>query len=104
MTQEDHLWTIEEVTNHAYEVFLELAPDNLSEQDIIEFNKYREDLGFIEESEPDESWHEFTEFEIEPELYVQVLVGLEFDNQDVLFARILISRDKAAPFVHVLWK
>ncbi|KKK99601.1 hypothetical protein LCGC14_2631120 [marine sediment metagenome] len=41
---------------------------------------------------------------IEPELFIQVLVGLEFDNQDILFAKILISRDKDAPFCHILWK
>ena len=77
---------------------------NIKRGNIEQFNQYREDLGFIEESDPDESWQEFTEFEIEPELYIQVLVGLEFDNQDIVFARILISRDKAAPFVHAIWK
>lgn len=104
MTDTSHLWTIEEATDHAYNVFLELAPDNLSEQDIELFNEHREELGFIEESSPDTSWQEFVEFEIEPELYIQVIVGLEFDTQDIEFARILISLEKDAPFVHVLWK
>ena len=86
------------------DIFLELAPDNLSEQDINDFNEHREELGFIEESEPDDQWQDFVALEIEPELFVQVLVGLEFDNQDILFAKILISRDKDAPFCHILWK
>jgi hypothetical protein len=104
MSNQEHLYTIEETTNNAYDVFLQLAPENLSEQDIFDFNQYHEECGFIEESDADESWQEFTEFEIEPELYIQVSVGLEFDNQDIIFAKILISRDKAAPFVHVIWK
>ena len=98
------LYSEEEVTHQANDIFLELAPDNLSEQDIADFNEHREELGFIEEGEPDSQWHDFVALEIEPELFVQVLVGLEFDNQDILFAKILISRDKDAPFCHILWK
>ena len=98
------LFTVEEATHQAYDIFLELAPNNLSDKDIEEFNLHREELGFIEEDEPDEQWQDFVALEIEPELFVQVLVGLEFDNQDILFAKILISRDKDAPFCHILWK
>ena len=103
MTQA-RLWSEEEITHQAYEVFLELAPDNLSEQDIEDFNAHREELGFIEESEPDETWQALVSLEIEPELFVQVLVGLEIENEDLVFAKILISRDKDAPFCHILWK
>ncbi|WP_372760773.1 HI1450 family dsDNA-mimic protein [Pseudoalteromonas sp.] len=98
------LYTIEEATHQAYDIFLELAPNNLSEQDVASFNQYREDLGFIEEGEPDEQWHDFVALEIEAEHFIQVLVGLEFENDDELFAKILISRDKDAPFCHILWK
>ncbi|QTH72914.1 DUF440 family protein [Pseudoalteromonas xiamenensis] len=97
------LHSVEEATNQAYEIFLEMAPDNLSEEDIELFNEHREEAGFIEDSEPDESWAAFVEYEIEPEAFVQVLVGLEVDEQDVLFAKILISRDIDAPFCHVVW-
>ena len=45
------LYSEEEVTHQAYDIFLELAPDNLSEQDIADFNEHREELGFIEEGE-----------------------------------------------------
>ncbi|WP_404338714.1 HI1450 family dsDNA-mimic protein [Pseudoalteromonas mariniglutinosa] len=98
------LYSEEEVTHQAYDIFLELAPENLSEQDVIDFNQHREELGFIEEGEPDEQWQDYVALEVEAELFVQVLVGLEFDNHDILFAKILISRDKDAPFCHILWK
>ncbi|GAB0110298.1 HI1450 family dsDNA-mimic protein [Pseudoalteromonas distincta] len=102
------LYTEEEATHQAYDIFLELAPNNLSDKDVEDFNKYREELGFIEEGVPDEQWQDFVALEIEPEHFIQVLVGLEFENEneneDVLFAKILISRDKDAPFCHVLWK
>ncbi|MFC3031899.1 HI1450 family dsDNA-mimic protein [Pseudoalteromonas fenneropenaei] len=97
------LYSVEEITDQAYEIFLELAPDNLSEADIELFNEYREEAGFIEDSEADESWAEFVSFEIEPEAFVQVLVGLELDGKDMLFAKILISRDMDAPFCHLVW-
>ncbi len=76
----------------------------MSEQDIEDFNMHREELGFIEEGEPDDQWQDFVALEIESEHFLQVLVGLEFENQDILFAKILISRDKDAPFCHILWK
>jgi uncharacterized protein YciU (UPF0263 family) len=98
------LFSVEEATHQAYDIFLELAPNNLSDKDVEEFNLHREELGFIEEDEPDEQWQDFVALEIEPEHFIQVLVGLEFDNEDVLFAKILISRDKDAPFCHILWK
>ena len=98
------LFTVEEATHQAYDIFLELAPNNLSDKDVEEFNLHRGELGFIEEDEPDEQWQDFVALEIEPEHFIQVLVGLEFDNEDVLFAKILISRDKDAPFCHILWK
>ncbi|PAJ75741.1 dsDNA-mimic protein [Pseudoalteromonas sp. NBT06-2] len=109
MENQSHLWTLEEVGKQAYDVFLELAPDNLKPEDINKFNEDREELGFIEEDIADESWNAFVEFEIDPEDYAQVIVGLEYDsigveNKDVIFAKILISRDKAAPFCHVIWK
>ena len=43
------LYTEEEATHQAYDIFLELAPSNLNEQDVETFNQYREELGFIEE-------------------------------------------------------
>ena len=70
------LYSEEEVTHQAYDIFLELAPDNLSEQDIADFKEHREELGFIEAGEPDSQWHDFVALEIEPELFVQFLVGL----------------------------
>ena len=98
------LFTVEEATHQAFDIFLELAPNNFCDKDVEEFNLHREELGFIEEDEPDEQWQDFVALEIEPEHFIQVLVGLEFDNEDVLFAKILISRDKDAPFCHILWK
>lgn len=98
------LFTIEEATHQAYDIFLELAPNNLSDKDVEEFNLHREELGFIEEDEPDDQWQDFVALEIEPEHFIQVLVGLEYESDDLLFAKILISRDKDAPFCHILWK
>ena len=98
------LCSIEAATHQAYEIFLELAPQNLSELDIREFNQHHEEYGFIEDSEPDESWQEFVSLESDAEDFVQVLVGIEYEDGDEVLAKILISRDLDAPFCHVLWK
>ncbi len=100
----DHLFNEQELNDAAYEVFLQLAPDNLSEQDIELFNQYREQHGFIEAIEPSDKWLEFVEFEIEQEAYAEVSIGVEFDGQDHIFASMLISREKDAPFCHVIWR
>ncbi|MEO2266995.1 HI1450 family dsDNA-mimic protein [Pseudoalteromonas pernae] len=98
------LFTEEEITHHAYEVFLELAPEHLSEQDIEDFNEHREALGFIEESAPGEHWQNIVAMEIEPQYYSEVTIGLELENEDLIFAQVLISRDQDAPFCHIIWK
>lgn len=98
------LYSEEEITHHAYDVFLELAPEHLSAQDIEDFNKHRETLGFIEESSPSEHWQSIVALEIEPESFSEVTIGLEFENEDIVFASVLISRDKDAPFCHIVWK
>ncbi|MEI5639034.1 MULTISPECIES: DUF440 family protein [unclassified Pseudoalteromonas] len=100
------LCSVEEATHQAYDIFLELAPENLEQHDIDMFNEHREDRGFIEESEPDSSWDEVTSYaqEAEPEHFIQVLVGIEFDDSDQVYAKILISRDLDAPFCHIIWK
>jgi uncharacterized protein YciU (UPF0263 family) len=98
------LCSIEEATHQAYEIFLELAPQNLSELDINEFNQHHEEYGFIEDSEPDDSWQDFVSLDSDLEDFVQVLVGIEYEDDDEVLAKILISRDLDAPFCHVLWK
>ncbi|TMP27379.1 DUF440 domain-containing protein [Pseudoalteromonas rubra] len=100
------LSSIEEVSQQAYDIFLELAPDNLTIEDIELFNAHSEELGYIEDSVPDESWASLVAYEQETEAehFVQVTVGLETDQGDVMFAKILISRDLDAPFCHIVWK
>ncbi|WP_247682546.1 MULTISPECIES: HI1450 family dsDNA-mimic protein [unclassified Pseudoalteromonas] len=98
------LSSVEEITHQAYDIFLQLAPENLSEQDIQQFNEHHGEYGFIEDSEPDDDWQQFVSLEIEPEHFIQVIIGIEYEDGDEVFARILISRDMDAPFCHVLWK
>jgi uncharacterized protein len=96
--------SVEQTANQAYDIFLELAGDNLSEQDIKEFNTHSEEFGFIEDAEPEDYWSSLVTLEVEPELYIQVTVGIEYEDNDEVLAKILISRDMDAPFCHVLWK
>lgn len=98
------LYSPEEVTHQAYDIFLQLAPEHLSSADIDDFNQHREQWGFIEEGEPEDFWHDLVALEIEAEYFSQVFIGLELENADIIFAQVLISRDMDAPFCHILWK
>ncbi len=97
------MWSVEEITHQAYDVFLDMAPNHLTQADIDLFNEHREEHGFIEDNAPSEQWAERVAFEIEPESYTEITVGLEWDTHDEIFAQILISRDKHAPFCHIVW-
>ncbi|MCG7560438.1 DUF440 family protein [Pseudoalteromonas sp. McH1-42] len=100
------LSSIEEATQQAYDIFLELAGDNLTAEDVELFDSQSEEFGFIEDSVPDDSWHTLVAYdqEAEAEHFIQVSVGLEETQGDVIFAKILISRDLDAPFCHIVWK
>ncbi|RZM73226.1 DUF440 domain-containing protein [Pseudoalteromonas rubra] len=100
------LSSIEEVSQQAYDIFLELAADNLTAEDVELFDSHSEEFGFIEDSVPDDSWQSLVAYEQEAEAehFVQVTVGLELAQGDTVFAKLLISRDLDAPFCHIIWK
>ncbi|MCO6524742.1 MAG: DUF440 family protein, partial [Candidatus Schmidhempelia sp.] len=92
-----------------YDIFLELASDNLDSADIILFNLQFEDIGAAELYTPDPQIWQQHEPDINInnlELYAEVLIGL-IDNSDYInniFARVLLSRDKAKKLCHIIWK
>ncbi len=95
------------VIDAAYDIFLEMAPDNLEPADVILFTAQFEDRGAAELVETGEDWVEHVGFEIDKEVYAEVRIGLVNEENDVLddvFARMLISRDPDHKFCHMLWK
>ncbi|MBN3493050.1 HI1450 family dsDNA-mimic protein [Vibrio neptunius] len=91
----------------AYDIFLEMAPDNLEAADVIIFTAQFDDRGAAELVETSDDWSGHVGFEVDKETYAEVRIGLVNEVNDVLdevFARLLVSRDPDHKFCHVLWK
>jgi uncharacterized protein len=91
----------------AYDIFLEMAPDNLEPVDVILFTAQFDDRGAAEIVDLGADWESQVGAEIDAEVYVEVRIGLVNEKNDVLddvFARMLISRDPDDKSCHILWK
>lgn len=103
----DKRLTDDETLEAAYDIFLELAQDNLDPADILLFNLQFEQRGAAELFDPSKAWHEQVDFDLNPDLFAEVVIGLaEQDGMAVndVFARILICRDRTEKVCHILWK
>ena len=91
----------------AYDIFLEMAPDNLEPADVIIFTAQFDERGAAELVETGDDWPKHVGFDVDKSLYAEVRIGLVNEDNDVLddvFACLLISRDPEHKFCHVLWK
>ncbi len=104
--QAENLLSVDELLDHAYEIFLELASDNLSQEQIACFNDEFESRGALGDSTPEEAWQEYIDFELDPSLHVEICVGLVNDDEefDRLFARMLLSRDPDDRRCQIQWQ
>lgn len=100
------LISYDDVIEAAYDIFLEMAPDNLEAADVILFTAQFDDRGAAEIVETGADWVQHVGFEVD-ESYAEVRIGLVNEEDDVLddvFARLLVSRDPDNKFCHILWK
>lgn len=90
----------------AYDIFLEMAGENLDPTDILLFNLQFEERGGVEFVETADNWEEEIGVLIDPEEYAEVWVGLvnEQDEMDDVFAKFLISHREEDREFHVIWK
>ncbi len=100
------LLSVDELLDHAYEIFLELAADNLSAEQIECFNREFEERGALGDTTPEEDWQEYVDFEVDPNRHVEICVGLLNDDEefDRLFARMLLSRDPDVRQCQIQWQ
>lgn len=101
------LMSYDDVIDTAYDIFLEMAPDNLEAADVIIFTAKFEDNGAAELVETGDDWAGHVGFDVDKERYAEVRVGLVDEKSDVLddvYARLLVSRDPEHKFCHILWK
>ena len=90
----------------AYDIFLEMAGENLDPADIMLFNLQFEDRGAVEFVETADDWEQEIGVLIDPEAFAEVWVGLvnEKDEMDDVFAKFLISHREEDREFHVIWK
>ncbi|WP_439241553.1 HI1450 family dsDNA-mimic protein [Lonepinella sp. BR2474] len=90
----------------AYDIFLEMAGENLDPADILLFNLQFEERGGVEVVETAEDWEQEIGVLIDPTEYVEVWVGLvnEQDIMDDVFAKFLISHHEDEREYHIIWK
>lgn len=68
----------------AYDIFLEMAPDNLEPADVILFTAQFDDRGAAEIVEVGDDWDEQVGFEVDKEVFTEVRIGLVNEENDVL--------------------
>ncbi|ASA54285.1 HI1450 family dsDNA-mimic protein [Vibrio gazogenes] len=103
----NELISYDDAIDTAYDIFLEMAPDNLEPADIILFTAQFDDRGAAELVDVKDDWSNQVGFEVDKETYAEVNIGLvneENDTLDDVFARMLISRDPEHKFCHIFWK
>lgn len=97
----------DEVIETAYDIFLEMAADNLEAADVILFTAQFDERGAAEAVDVAEDWIEHVGFDVDKTQYAEVHIGLVNESNDALddiFARILLNRDPDQKFCHILWK
>lgn len=96
----------DEAIELAYDIFLEMASDNLEPADILLFNLQFEERGAVEMVETSENWEQEIGVLIDPDAFAEVWIGLinQNDEMDDIFARFLISNDAKNREYHVIWK
>ncbi|MDA3978250.1 HI1450 family dsDNA-mimic protein [Gallibacterium sp. AGMB14963] len=90
----------------AYDIFLEMAPENLDPADILLFNLQFEDRGAVEMVETSDDWENEIGALIDPEAFAEVWIGLinDKDEMDDIFAKVLISHQEEDRQYHIVWK
>lgn len=106
MTTENNTLSPDEAIDIAYDIFLEMAAENLDPADILLFNLQFEERGGAEMVETSDNWDQEIGTLIDPEAFAEVWIGLynEKDEMDDIFARFLISHNAENREYHVIWK
>lgn len=104
--QDLELWSLDELCDHAFDIFEELASENLSEADYRLYQQNYEQRGYVDLVEAPQDWVELTMQELEPELHFEAQIGLTGENgaADIVLARILLSREKHESLCHARWR
>ncbi|PKF50679.1 HI1450 family dsDNA-mimic protein [Enterovibrio nigricans] len=102
---ETSLLSIDETLEIAFDIFYEMAEDNLDYDDLLAYQARFDEDGAGIALEALEDWEGHVGFDVDRDVFIEVRIGLATDDSlnDVLL-RMLISRDPEQKFCHMLWK
>lgn len=101
------LLSYDEVIDAAYDIFIEMAPDNLEQPQLGQYESDFDDFGAAIAVELSHDWEAQVGFAVDSESYAEVRIGLVDEEQQALgtlFARLLICRVPDEKFCHILWQ
>lgn len=101
------LWTTDELCEHAFTIFEEVAADNLTSTDYSLYQQHADALAYVELAQPQDDWDDLTGTPLQADLHVEAHIGLAgqgAQGTDLLLARILLSRDKEESLCHARWR
>ncbi len=100
------LWSLDELCEHAFSIFEELAEENLAEGDYQLYQSFAETRAYVDLVPPTDDWVELIQAELDAELHYEAHIGIAGDGagDDVVLARILLSREKHDTLCHAQWR
>lgn len=107
MSEQDlELWSLDELCEHAFSIFEELAEENLSSSDYQLYQQLAETRAYVDLVPPSDDWVDLIQAELEPDLHFEAHIGIAGDETqpDVVLARILLSREKHDSLCHAQWR
>ncbi|KKL03175.1 DUF440 family protein [Rheinheimera mesophila] len=100
------LWTLDELCDHAFAIFEELAEENLSAEDYALYQQHAATAAYVDLVPASEDWVDIIAMDIDPELHVEAHIGLAEVNHvaEIVLARILLSKEKFETLCHARWR
>lgn len=102
---EASLLSIDETLETAFDIFYEMAEDNLEYDDLLAYQARFDEEGAGVAVDAESDWEEHVGFDVDRDVFVEVRIGLTTnDVLDDVLVRMLLSRDPEQKFCHLLWK
>ncbi len=99
------LISINDALDSAFEIFYDMAEENLEEADKVRYEALFETSGAGMAIEAGAYWGPLINLDVDRNVFIEVQIGLISENvlSDV-FVRMLLSRDPKQKECHILWK
>jgi len=100
------LWSLDELCDHAFAIFEELAEENLSAEDYALYQQHAAASAYVDLVPAIDDWVDMIAMDIDPELHVEARIGLADVNAvaEIVLARILLSKEKFETLCHARWR